>query len=253
MPLALQNLFDKVGFAWATRVIALICLVTLTCSCLLTSSRLPKKPFSREHILPDFGILLDIKFFLTTMSIFFIEWGLFVPLTYIISYGLAEGISTEFSYQLLAIFNAGSFFGRCLPGFLADRLGRFNTLIVTVALCLIFNACLWLPANGNVLVVVVYCCLFGFTSGSNISLTPVCVGQLCKTEHYGRYYAMSYTIVSFGTLTGVPIAGEILSLCGGEYWGLITFTICCYAAGLACAIAVKVIHTGWRDVWRSIY
>ncbi|KAE8420252.1 monocarboxylate transporter [Aspergillus pseudocaelatus] len=229
MPLALQNVFDKVGFAWATR------------------------PFSREHILPDFGIFLEIRIFLTTMSIFFIEWGLFVPLTYIISYGFAEGISTEFSYQLLAIFNAGSCFGRCLPGFLADRLGRFNTLIVRVALCLIFNACLWLPGNGNVPMIVVYCCLFGFASGSNISLTPVCVGQLCKTEHYGRYYAMSYTIVSFGTLTGVPIAGEILSRCGGEYWGLIMFTICCYAAGLARAIAVKVIQTDWRDVWWSVY
>jgi hypothetical protein len=45
---------------------------------------------------------------------------------------------------------------------------------------------------------VIYALLFGFSSGSNISLTPVCVGQLCKTENYGRYYATAYTIVSFG-------------------------------------------------------
>lgn len=195
-PLALDGLFEKVGFAWATRVVALICLVCLATSLLLVSSRLPMKPFSKENILPDFRIFREPKFFLTTLSVFFIEWGLFVPLTYISSYALAQGIPTQLSYQLLAILNAGSFFGRLLPGYIADRIGRFNTLIITVALCLICNACLWMPAGGNTALLVVYCCLFGFSSGSNISLTPVCIGQLCKTEHYGRYYATAYTIVS---------------------------------------------------------
>jgi hypothetical protein len=51
------------------------------------------------------------------------------------------------------------------------------------------------------------------------------------------------------TLTGIPIAGEILARCNGEYWGLITFTICCYAAGLVCVTAVKLIHVGWRQPW----
>jgi len=49
------------------------------------------------------------------------------------------------------------------------------------------------------------------------------------------------------TLTGVPIAGEILSRCGGQYWGLITFTTCSYFAGLVCFIAAKLLRTGWRN------
>ncbi|KAL3491011.1 MFS monocarboxylate transporter [Aspergillus germanicus] len=249
IPLILDSLFDKYGFAWATRVVALVCLISLVIASALVSSRLPTKPFSRENILPDFRILRERKFLLATLSIFFIEWGLFIPITYISSYALSHGLSTKLSYQLLAILNAGSFFGRLLPGFLADSIGRFNTLIITVALCLICNACLWMPAGNNVAVLIVYCALFGFASGSNISLTPVCIGQLCRTEHYGRYYATAYTVVSISTLTGVPIAGEILARCGGEYWGLILFTICCYAVGLACAVAAKVLQCGWRDIW----
>jgi hypothetical protein len=31
----------------------------------------------------------------------------------------------------------------------ADFLGRFNTLIATVALCVLCNACLWLPAGDS--------------------------------------------------------------------------------------------------------
>ncbi|KAJ6171835.1 hypothetical protein N7470_000902 [Penicillium chermesinum] len=231
-PLTLEALFPKVGWGWATRVVALICLISFGFANLLIRSRLPQKPFSKENILPDFRIFSDVRFLLTTMSVFFIEWGLFIPLSFISSYALDQGFSTQFSYQILAILNAGSFFGRCLPGFFADFLGRFNTLIVTVALCLLCNACLWLPAGSSLALLVIFALIFGFASGSNISLTPVCVGQLCKTEHYGRYYATAYTV--------------ILARCNGKYWGLIAFTTVCYAFGLICCTAVKVIEVGWR-------
>ncbi|KAL4962247.1 MCT family MFS transporter [Aspergillus stella-maris] len=248
-PLILEALFPKIGWGWATRVIALICLISVIGGCLLIKSRLPKKPASKENVLPDFRIFRDPKLTLTTAGIFFIEWGLFIPISYISQYALAHGTSQTLSYQMLAFLNVGSFLGRAIPGFFADHVGRFNTLVVTVALCLVCNACLWLPAGDSVPVMIVYCVLFGFASGSNISLTPVCISQLCKIENYGRYYATSYTVVSFGTLTGMPIAGEILARCNGDYWGLITYTICCYAAGLACVTAAKLIHVGWRRPW----
>ncbi|EPS30357.1 hypothetical protein POX_b02634 [Penicillium oxalicum] len=251
-PLVLQALFPKIGWGWATRVVALMCLIAFGLANLLIRSRLPKKPFSKENIMPDFLIFRDVRFALTTASVFFIEWGLFVPISYITSYALDHGFSSEFSYQILAILNVGSFFGRWLPGFFADFLGRFNTLIATVALCLLTNACLWLPAGDSLALIVIYALLFGFSSGSNISLTPVCVGQLCKTENYGRYYATAYTIVSFGTLTGIPIAGEIQARTNGAYWGLIAFTTVCYAMGLVCCTAVKVLEVGWRRPW-AIY
>lgn len=197
-PLVLEALFPKIGFAWATRVVALLCLIFLGLACILIRSRLPPKPASKENILPDFRIFRDPVFTLTTAGVFFIEWGLFVPVTYISSYAISEGFSSSFSYQILAILNAGSAFGRWLPGYVSDYLGRFNTMTLAVVGCLLSTACLWFPAGGRVALLVVYAALFGFFSGSNISLTPVCVGQLCKTEHYGRYYATAYTIVSFG-------------------------------------------------------
>lgn len=197
-PLALESLFPRIGFAWATRVIALVCLILLGIACTLLKSRLPSKPASKENILPDFRILSDPKFALCTAGIFFIEWGLFVPIGYISSYSLAHHLSMSFSYQILAILNVGSFFGRAIPGYLADVFGRLNALILTVVLSLLCNAILWLLAGSSIALLVIYALLFGFSSGSNISLTPVCIGELCKTENYGRYYATTYTIVSFG-------------------------------------------------------
>ncbi|KAL8654754.1 MAG: hypothetical protein Q9226_003302, partial [Calogaya cf. arnoldii] len=195
-PLMLEALFPKVGFAWSVRLLALIFLVLLIVANLLIRTRLPPKVGG--NMWPDFRIFRDVTFALTTAGVFFIEWGLFVPLSFISSYALANGVNTTFSYQILAILNASSVFGRAMPGYVADRLGRFNTMIATVALCLVSTLGIWLNVGGNIAGLCVFAVLFGFASGSNISLTPVCVGQLCEPEVFGRWYGTMYTIVSIG-------------------------------------------------------
>jgi MFS family permease len=124
-------------------------------------------------------------------------------------------------------------------------------------LCCITTLALWLPASvlptseGNSHpaikpLAIVYAVLFGFASGSNISLTPVCVGQLCDTEEYGRYYATCYTVVSFGTLTGIPIAGAIIQACGGSYYGVVIFTGASYVISFVSMAAARVLKAGWK-------
>ncbi|MCJ1476370.1 hypothetical protein MMC13_005036 [Lambiella insularis] len=250
-PLLLQHLFGTIGYGWATRVMGFILLVLVVIANLLIKSRLPPK--LGGTVWPSFHIFNDKVFAVTTAGVFFIEWALFIPISYISSYALHVGINPTFSYQLLSLLNVGSFFGRWLPGYVADRWGRFNTMIITVLLCLLFIIGLWLPAavpmssvRDNIPLIAIFAIGFGFASGSNISLTPVCVGQLCKTEEYGRYYATCYTIVSFGCLTGIPIAGAIVKLDGGDYWGLIIFTGACYATGLLCFITARVETVQWN-------
>ena len=254
-PLMLQRLFPLVGFTWAVRILAFIFLFLLTFANLLIRSNpliLPptKARVQTEDILPDYRIFKNKIFALTTAGVFFIEWALFIPISYISSYAIANGVNETFSYQVLSILNAGSFFGRWLPGYMADKCGRFNAMIVTCALCLISVLCLWLtcsPASGpgGIAQLCIFAVLFGMASGSNISLTPVCVGQLCETEVFGRWYASLYTIVSFGCLTGIPIAGQILKTNGGSYEGLILFTGGCYAIGVGCFVWARVSSVGW--------
>ena len=245
-PLSLQALFPRIGFAWSTRVVALCDLILLVVANLCIRSRLPPKKPSRENILPDFRIFRDPIFALMTLGVFFIEWGLFIPLAYISSYSLAHGVKESLAYQMLAILNVGSCFGRYFPGLIADKIGRFNAMILTISLCLVSTFAFWLPAGDHVALIIVFALIFGFASGSGISLTPVCVGQLCKIENYGRYYATCYTLVSFGSLTGIPIAGGLVSACGGEYWGLIVFAGMSYSASLATFTVARGMGTGWK-------
>lgn len=185
---------------------------------------------------------------MTVIGCFLMEWALFVPLTYITSYALEEGFSQAFSYQVLPILSAGSIFGRWLPGLYSDIFGRYNTALLSVVVTIFSLFAIWLPFGSYIAGIVVFAVLFGFASGSNISLTPVCVGQLCETSDYGKYYATCYTIVSFGCLTGVPIAGSIIERCGGEYWGLIVFTGACYGGALGALALAKGFATEWK-VW----
>lgn len=110
-PLMLQNLFPKVGWGWATRILGFIYVALLIVANLLIKSRLP--PRLGGSVLPDLRIFRDRAFALTTVAVFFEEWGLFIPISYLTSYALSSGaFSQTFAYQMIAIFNAGSCLGR---------------------------------------------------------------------------------------------------------------------------------------------
>ncbi|TVY31348.1 Riboflavin transporter, partial [Lachnellula subtilissima] len=209
-PVILQVLIPRIGFSWSTKVIAGISLMLCLFANIFIKSRLPPSPDANAR--PDIRILARPAFATAVLGVFLLEFALFVPLTYITSYSLAQGNSPTFSSLVLPILNLGSVFGRWLPGFIADKIGRFNTAILAIILTVAAVLGVWLPVGNTKPGIIIFALLFGFASGSNISLTPVCVSQLCSIENYGRYYSTCFSIVSLGCLTGVPIAGKILDV-----------------------------------------
>ncbi|KAA8903589.1 major facilitator superfamily domain-containing protein [Sphaerosporella brunnea] len=294
-PLILQRALPAVGFGWAIRIVGFVCLVFLVIGNLLvrartevmnrggdstsssssaastTSGATPKTTSTKRKrglwqaissIRIDLTAFLDPRFSLTTVGVFMIEWAVFIPLTYITSYSLRLGLPSSFSYQLLAVLNVGSVFGRWLPGLVADKTGRFNIMLATVTFCLTTVLGLWLPADrvssltGRKAIMVVFALIYGFGSGSGISLTPVCVGQICSTKEYGTKYGTCYFFVSFATLTGIPIAGQIVNATGGSYQGLIIFTAASYVGALMFFGAARYMglrHLERKAGWGAIY
>ena len=258
-PLMLSSLFASTGFAWATRALGFIFVFLLIFANLLIRSRLPGKPMVRTNIIPDPRIFKDITFLVMTLALSMIELGLFSVLSYIITFALSVGIRSSLAYQLLSVLNAGSFFGRWAPGLLADKIGRFNTMILMIFLCMLTTLALWLPSaltsstSARETLLILFALLFGFASGSNITLGPVCAGQLCKTEDYGRYFASCFTVVGISSLLGIPIAGQILLRSNGSYVGLIIFGGASYALGLVLMIWARVRAVGWGWGRENIY
>ncbi|KAK3330980.1 riboflavin transporter MCH5 [Apodospora peruviana] len=243
-PLMLQRLISTVGWPWAIRTLAFICLAVTIVSNFLIRSRLPPAKDASPH--PDIRIFANKAFAWTTCAVFLLEFALFIPLTYISSYARSKGFSDDFAVNILSILNTGSVFGRVLPGWYADRIGPFNANMISVVVTAVACFAVWLPAGGTKPGIVIFALIFGFTSGSNISLIPVAIGRLCRTQNYGRYYATCYTLVSVAVLIGIPIAGKIVDSNDGEYWGLIVTTGVVYVASFAAFVAAKVAVVGWQ-------
>ncbi|THX80242.1 MFS general substrate transporter [Aureobasidium pullulans] len=233
-PLLIQGLLPHLGWAWCTRITALILLFLCLIGILLCRSRIP--PPTRKNAtslwratLPDYRIFLDgtgaMAF--TTLGVLFVDLAYFIPITYLPSYYLSRqdlptsstiSDSAAFGYQLLAILNAASCFGRLISGSLGDHFGHYNTTIISLFLCVLSIFALWLPdiltsssfsSSDSPVLLIIFVIIFGFVSGSNVSLTPICLGQLCDIRDYGRYYASCYTVVAFGVLVSLPAARVI--------------------------------------------
>jgi predicted MFS family arabinose efflux permease len=146
-PLMLEALFPK-GWAWATRIQGFVFLALLTLTNLLIRSRLKPTPNPNLFILPNFRIFRHRAFAIVTVAAYFLEWGLFVPVTYLTSYCVDSGaFSATFAYQVIAVYNGSSTLGRWASGYLADRFGAYNVMIVMVLFCMSTSLALWLPAT----------------------------------------------------------------------------------------------------------
>lgn len=256
-PLLLQALLPKLGFAWSTRIVGFMLLGLAVPANLLLRGRLPRSTRAAS-VMPDWSVFRDLRFSLCCAGTFFMEYGIFIPLTFIVTYAAEHGRhdATD-AYTLLALLNAGSFLGRLLPGLLADRAGRFNVIVLTNALCVVTVLTLWLPtaalpanSGSGAALLTAFAVLFGFASGSNLGLYPVCIGQLCDSRDYGRFYSTALMTASFGTLTSVPIGGALLGLAGAgreQAWtALILFSALSYVIAMSCFAAARVLAVSWR-------
>ena len=197
IPLMLRSLLPKLGFAWSARVLGFLLLVLAIPANLLITTRLP--PVNDKSIaLPDTTLFKKASFTLCAAGMFLMEWGTCIPLSYISSYVTSHGQDESTAFIILAFLNVGTFFGMWIPGLLADHLGRFNVIIVSLALCAISIFALWLQAGNSKSLIIAFVIFYGVASGSNLSLIPVCVSQLCRLDDYGRHLSTAYFIASFG-------------------------------------------------------
>ncbi|CAR22303.1 MCT family MFS transporter [Lachancea thermotolerans CBS 6340] len=257
-PVMLRSLYSKVGFSWALRILALICFSCLACSIIFARERQKpeSKPFHTKteafkwylNSSLNWRYFLDWKFLFASLGMGFAENSLTASSTYLASYSLARGNSEEVSYALIATTNAVGIFGRYIPGYLADRwTGRFNMVIITVSLAAFFNLVMWLPFGGNVKVLWAYSILYGFTTGTILSLPPVCIGQISRTTDFGKRYSSAYFLEALMTIPVIPVGGAIIG--SGKisnYNDFIVYSSMMMIAASICFIISRSICTGFR-------
>lgn len=216
-PVIFHRLQPRIGFPWTTRVLAFIMLATLCVSIALMRVRITS---SNRRSLVDLDAFKNKRYSLFVISQFCGFTGLYIPFFYVQQYSKSMAhTSPNLAFYTLAILNAGSFFGRIIPGFLADSLGAVNTLLFCAIASTVLAFC-WIAIKDTA-GILVFCALYGFCSGTFVSLQAATVSSLVPHMRIvGTWMGMTAFISGLGLLVGTPVAGVILN---SGYLGLQLF------------------------------
>ncbi len=128
-----------------------------------------------------------------------------------------------------------------IPNFIADKTGPFNILI-PCSLVAALLAFVWIgiktPAG-----VIIFCLLYGFFSGTFVSLSPTVTVTLCPSLGvFGVRMGMLLVPTAIGLLIGNPIAGAILR---NGWPALQAFGGVTVALATGFMIAARIAKCGW--------
>ncbi|KAF8261435.1 major facilitator superfamily domain-containing protein [Lactarius quietus] len=230
-PTIFHELEPRIGFGWATRVIGLIVFITLAIANLITRQRvLPK---TRRKLF-DMSALREAPFVFCTLGLCFGFIGLYNPFFYITPFALSKtGASAQLAFYFVPIINAASVFGRLAPTALADRIGTLNTIIPCTLICgALVLAWTAVRSTGGL---IAFALLYGFFSGSFVSLPPSTLVALSSDlSKVGTRIGMSFSVSGIGVLVGSPVGGALLNLRTGHYVRMQVF--CAVSMFAACAM-----------------
>jgi MFS family permease len=164
--------------------------------------------------------------------------------SFITSVAHGRGMSLQLSQYLVSILNAGSVFGRTLPGILGDKIGRFNVMTVSCALTCVMILAVWIPADTNA-GQLVFAPLFGFVSGAAISLTPALVAQISPIREIGVRTGIIFAAGSIGALTGSPIGGALIDEDNAHFLYLQLFGGCVCVVGTLMFLFCRIKLAGF--------
>lgn len=116
-----------------------------------------------------------------------------------------------------------SLFGRVLQGYIADRIGRFNVVIIATAASGILVLTLWLFST-NAVHLFVFAALYGLFASAFTSLAPALIGQISIISETGTRIGVQSAVISLAVLLGNPIGGQLIELCHNSFIGLEVFT-----------------------------
>ncbi|KAI9068325.1 MFS general substrate transporter [Trametes sanguinea] len=214
-PIMLNNTLNnpKIGFANAARANAGMSTGLLVIACLVMRTRTlqlrepPPLWSSAKRFIKDGAYV----FAAIGMTVF--AMGFYFPLFYMQLDALTHGLDKTFSFYSLVILNSCSFLGRLSPGFFANKLGVENITVVSTFICAVLI--IGMIGLSSVASVVVIGVIYGFFAGTYIAmLAPLLAHLTDDMSELGVRMGLAFAVCGFGTLTGTPIDGALLT---GDY------------------------------------
>lgn len=262
--LVFTQLQPRIGFAWTTRVLGFMLLVSSIVPLVLM--RFPNRTAAdaadaekqaqrnrtpRRFVLHvwrnivDKSAARDGPFVLLIVGLLTGFMAIYTILYYVNLFGLQRtSSSSTVASSLLVIVNGASTVGRILPSALADSIGPVNVLMLTALLSgvLVFVALCLQSAAGTI----VWATAFGIVAGAFMGLPAAGVVSISRSrERIGARLGMTLGAVGCGVLVAEPIAGAILGTSSGGWPGVLGWCGALLLVGSIFMAAARTVRVGW--------
>ncbi|KAK0724146.1 major facilitator superfamily transporter [Lasiosphaeris hirsuta] len=245
-PAMARQLLPAVGFPWAMRAIGFVQLACLVVAGVFLRPRL--RPRKAGPLL-ELGAFKELEYTFYTMGSFSCFLGVYFAFYYIASFSRdVVGMSYTDSLNLLLVANGIGLPGRLVVNFFADRIGPVNMFIPTAVSAGILMLS-WMAVDSTT-GMYIWSVLYGVAGGAIQSLFPAGLSSLTTDlRKQGVRMGMVFSINSFATLMGPPIAGAILTASGGNYHSAQAFAGAMLLLGAGFMFAARVVRGRKAGGW----
>ncbi|KAK9474980.1 major facilitator superfamily domain-containing protein [Dipodascopsis tothii] len=246
LPIVFRQVVSKAGFGWAVRSLGFIMLFMACVSIFSLQPRLQPRGKTRFNFKHDYiRPFKYVPIVLLACGLFCLYWGVLVPFNYIPGHAVAHHFSLNMADYLVSFLNAGSFFGRILVGFMADKIGAYNCYIMALITSGLLCLGLWLPAASHA-AIIVYAVLYGFFSGATVSLMAALIAAVSPVEEIGTRMGAISALMALSSLSGAPIAGAILKADHELYYGVAIWSGVQLLASAVFVISARIMIFGTK-------
>ncbi|KAH8723855.1 MFS monocarboxylate transporter-like protein [Phaeosphaeriaceae sp. PMI808] len=247
-PVIVQQCLPRIGFPWTTRIIGFIMLITNLINIALFRTRLPPR---KSGPIVDWDSFKEVPYSLYCTGMFFNFWGLYYAFFYIGSYARnVLGASYQESINVLLVQISTGFVFRTLPTFYADKVGSLNVMTPFALVCSIMMYA-WVGIK-SINALYVFAAIYGSGAAVLQSLWPTIVGRVSKEPELkktGVRMGMAFTIVSFSSFTGPPLAGAMIQTYNGDYTYANIWAGTSFLVGSCILLATRYSLVGWD--WKA--
>lgn len=204
MPLIIQKLLQKFGYATTLRIIAVMLIMFTGPLIPLLKGRHVEDSVARPKI--EWHFLTRPLFWVYSLSNVFMGLGYFFPALYLPSYAATVGLSSTQGALLLTVMSISQVLGQFTFGYLSDKIAQLDVLIITsltIAAASTFG--LWGNAYGMA-ILVFYAILFGFFGAGYTAMWARMVSKIGGSPSTSQ---VLFGLFCFGKGLGNILAGPI--------------------------------------------
>jgi MFS family permease len=134
------------------------------------------------------------------------------PVYFFSSFARTLGYSGTAGANFIALSNACNFAGKIVVGYLADKYGRLNALVLCTFVSALATFGFWLPSSLLLSIearrgmFIAYTCIWGITASSYVALFPTALAEQFGIQNFASINGLLYMIRGLGTLIGTPVS-----------------------------------------------